>query len=370
MKKLKKRIEELRQPLNDTIIKSKPDHSLSQSLRQHLQCTNTISLSEVLTEPTCIVSLPTREWSASSLTVAPKSHQETLKKLEKARLEAFDVSLQENELDIEEESVVQELIELYKQYSGNDKERRMKHEEMKGRKYTFMEVESEEDDLSQSNHSSPAEMEEDNITPQPPAPSFGGGLFGNKKDDSAPQPPAPSFGSGLFGNKKNDSTPQPPAPSFGSGLFGNKKNDSTPQPPAPSFGSGGGLFGNKDTSTLQPPAPSFGGGLFGKKNDSAPQPPAPSFGSGGLFGNKDTSTLQPPAPSFSSGGLFSKKNDSAPQPPAPSFGGGLFGNKKDDSKDTKNEPAPQPPAPSFSSGGLFGSKKDATSTFQFSFGKK
>ena len=308
MKKLKKRIEELRQPLNDTIIKSKPDHSLSQSLRQHLQCTNTISLSEVLTEPTCIVSLPTREWSASSLTVAPKSHQETLKKLEKARLEAFDVSLQENELDIEEESVVQELIELYKQYSGNDKERRMKHEEMKGRKYTFMEVESEEDDLSQSNHSSPAEMEEDNITPQPPAPSFGGGLFGNKKDDSAPQPPAPSFGSGLFGNKKNDSTPQPPAPSFGSG--------------------------------------------------------------GGLFGNKDTSTLQPPAPSFSSGGLFSKKNDSAPQPPAPSFGGGLFGNKKDDSKDTKNEPAPQPPAPSFSSGGLFGSKKDATSTFQFSFGKK
>ena len=287
MKKLKKRIEELRQPLNDTIIKSKPDHSLSQSLRQHLQCTNTISLSEVLTEPTCIVSLPTREWSASSLTVAPKSHQETLKKLEKARLEAFDVSLQENELDIEEESVVQELIELYKQYSGNDKERRMKHEEMKGRKYTFMEVESEEDDLSQSNHSSPAEMEEDNITPQPPAPSFGGGLFGNKKDDSAPQPPTPSFGSG-----------------------------------------------------------------------------------GGLFGNKDTSTLQPPAPSFSSGGLFSKKNDSAPQPPAPSFGGGLFGNKKDDSKDTKNEPAPQPPAPSFSSGGLFGSKKDATSTFQFSFGKK
>ena len=286
MKKLKKRIEELRQPLNDTIIKSKPDHSLSQSLRQHLQCTNTISLSEVLTEPTCIVSLPTREWSASSLTVAPKSHQETLKKLEKARLEAFDVSLQENELDIEEESVVQELIELYKQYSGNDKERRMKHEEMKGRKYTFMEVESEEDDLSQSNHSSPAEMEEDNITPQPPAPSFGGGLFGNKKDDSAPQPPTPSFGSG------------------------------------------GGLFGNKDTSTLQPPAPSFGGGLFGKKNDSAPQPPAPSFG------------------------------------------GGLFGNKKDDSKDTKNEPAPQPPAPSFSSGGLFGSKKDATSTFQFSFGKK
>ena len=287
MKKLKKRIEELRQPLNDTIIKSKPDHSLSQSLRQHLQCTNTISLSEVLTEPTCIVSLPTREWSASSLTVAPKSHQETLKKLEKARLEAFDVSLQENELDIEEESVVQELIELYKQYSGNDKERRMKHEEMKGRKYTFMEVESEEDDLSQSNHSSPAEMEEDNITPQPPAPSFGGGLFGNKKDDSAPQPPTPSFGSG-----------------------------------------------------------------------------------GGLFGNKDTSTLQPPAPSFSSGGLFSKKNDSAPQPPAPSFGGGLFGNKKDDSKDTKNEPAPQPPAPSFSSGGLFGSKKDATSTFQFSYGKK
>ena len=211
MKKLKKRIEELRQPLNDTIIKSKPDHSLSQSLRQHLQCTNTISLSEVLTEPTCIVSLPTREWSASSLTVAPKSHQETLKKLEKARLEAFDVSLQENELDIEEESVVQELIELYKQYSGNDKERRMKHEEMKGRKYTFMEVESEEDDLSQSNHSSPAEMEEDNITPQPPAPSFGGGLFGNKKDDSkdtknepAPQPPAPSFSSGgLFGSKKD-----------------------------------------------------------------------------------------------------------------------------------------------------------------------
>ena len=330
MKKLKKRIEELRQPLNDTIIKSKPDHSLSQSLRQHLQCTNTISLSEVLTEPTCIVSLPTREWSASSLTVAPKSHQETLKKLEKARLEAFDVSLQENELDIEEESVVQELIELYKQYSGNDKERRMKHEEMKGRKYTFMEVESEEDDLSQSNHSSPAEMEEDNITPQPPAPSFGGGLFGNKKDDSTTQPPAPSFGSGLFGNKKNDSTPQPPAPSFGSGgLFGNKKDDSAPQPPAPSFGSG--LFGNK-------------------KNDSTPQPPAPSFG-GGLFGNK--------------------KDDSTPQPPAPSFGGGgLFGNKKDDSKDTKNEPAPQPPAPSFSSGGLFGSKKDATSTFQFSFGKK
>jgi len=349
LKKLKKRIEELRQPLNDTIIKSKPDHSLSQSLRQHLQCTNTISLSEVLTEPTCIVSLPTREWSASSLTVAPKSHQETLKKLEKARLEAFDVSLQENELDIEEESVVQELIELYKQYSGNDKERRMKHEEMKGRKYTFMEVESEEDDLSQSNHSSPAEMEEDNITPQPPAPSFGGGLFGNKK---------------------NDSTTKPPAPSFGGGLFGNKKDDSAPQPPAPSFGSGGGLFGNKDTSTLQPPAPSFGGGLFGKKDDSAPQPPAPSFGSGGLFGNKDTSTLQPPAPSFSSGGLFSKKDDSAPQPPAPSFGGGLFGNKKDDSKDTKNEPAPQPPAPSFSSGGLFGSKKDATSTFQFSFGKK
>ena len=178
LEKLKTRIETLNASLVDQVIsQNKPDHSLSQSLRQSLPKNRGVRISIIPDEQTCIQTHMTLHTLPSpKLVESLKANKETEEKLEKARLEAMNMCLSETELDNEEVSIVKDLMKLYEVYSH----------------------------------------------PQTPPPSLGGGLFGKIK--SIPQLPPPSFDGSLFGKK--ETVPQPPPPSFGGGLF-DKNNDST-----------------------------------------------------------------------------------------------------------------------------------------------